>query len=294
MQKIEYSQNDFNGYVALLHTLDFKAVNKTPSKKDLLEIILPDITEFFTLLMWINNTGTKTKENAECRNLIRKALNSSIQLTDNNEKSKISPNTKHAKENINELAKKISTLDFKAGDITPSKEELNNVIFPNLFNFISLLLWILETGYDTEKNKECRALIRTKLLENTNLKSKDNYKNKINNKLISTEQTPAEDVRIQPALNQQTFTEIKIKCTYEDYDKYTELFHSLNYQAADYTPEKTELINVILPNLPKYILMLIWIEETGYETEENSESRKLIHKILTSSLELIDDATEQE
>ena len=294
MQKIEYSQNDFNAYVSLLQTLNFKTCERTPSKKDLSEIILPNITVFFTFLMWVNNTGIKTKENTECRNLIRKALNASIQITNNaNEKSNNSSNKKITKEDLDTLKKELKNLDFKAEGVTPSKEELCNVIIPNISNFIALLLWVQETGYETNDNKECRELINTALSKCCKTEQLNHQKQSENKFMQSIMQTvPKDKVPDKPVLSNEILNGTKIQCTYASYDKYMELFQMLNYQANDYVPEINEIINVILPNLPKYIVMLMWIDETGYDTDENIESRKLIRKILMSSLELIEDVKE--
>lgn len=83
----------------------------------------------------------------------------------------------------------------------------------------------------------------------------------------------------------------KIICTYDDYDKYIELFQKMNFKAMDYVPEKKELLNLIFPNLQKFIVLLMWIDETGYETEENKECRTLIRRALTSNLELVESET---
>ncbi len=80
----------------------------------------------------------------------------------------------------------------------------------------------------------------------------------------------------------------QVKCTYDDYDKYMELFQMMNFKAMDYVPEKKELLNIIFPDFPKYVLLLMWIDETGYETEENRECRALIRKVLTTNLILIE------
>ena len=84
----------------------------------------------------------------------------------------------------------------------------------------------------------------------------------------------------------------KICCTYDDYDKYMDLFQKMNFKAMDYVPEKKELINTILPNLASYVILLMWIDETGFETDENKEVRTLIRKTLTSQLELIEEQCE--
>lgn len=80
----------------------------------------------------------------------------------------------------------------------------------------------------------------------------------------------------------------KIICTYDDYDKYMELFQQMNFKAMDYVPDKKDLVNIIFPNISKFVVLLMWIDETGFETEENKETRALIRKFLTTSLELIE------
>lgn len=79
-----------------------------------------------------------------------------------------------------------------------------------------------------------------------------------------------------------------ITCTYNDFDRYLDVFQKMNFKAMDYAPSKKELLEEIFPNLSKYIVLLMWIDETGEETEENAESRALIRKVLTTNLELID------
>ena len=78
----------------------------------------------------------------------------------------------------------------------------------------------------------------------------------------------------------------KIICTYDDYDKYMDLFQEMNFKAMDYVPEKKELLNTIIPNLRKFIVLLMWIDETGYETEDNKECRAIIRRTLTNCLDL--------
>ena len=78
----------------------------------------------------------------------------------------------------------------------------------------------------------------------------------------------------------------KIVCTYDDYDKFLEVFQKMNFKALDYAPTKSEMINTIIPNIENYLLFLLWIDETGNTTEDNKEVRDLIRKTLISCLEL--------
>lgn len=80
----------------------------------------------------------------------------------------------------------------------------------------------------------------------------------------------------------------KIQCTFEDYDKYEELFQNMYFQAGRFAPTVGELKQVILPNLEGYILFLLWIDITGIETADNTESHQLIRQVLRQNLELVD------
>ena len=76
----------------------------------------------------------------------------------------------------------------------------------------------------------------------------------------------------------------EIKCTYEVYEKYCKAFQEMKDKAGSYTPTENEIYQRIYPELEKYILFLLWIEMTGYDTEENKKNRQIICTILKEEL----------
>ena len=76
---------------------------------------------------------------------------------------------------------------------------------------------------------------------------------------------------------------MKIVCTYDEYDKMEEIFNEMYFKASDY-----DLSERIIPNLSKYVVFLFWIDLTGHDTEENKEIRRMIRKLLTEKVELIE------
>lgn len=79
----------------------------------------------------------------------------------------------------------------------------------------------------------------------------------------------------------------KIICTDEDFEKYCEVFDKMTFQAENYVPTLKEIKTVIVPNLPKYMLFLLWIDCTGYETNNNAKIRRLIRQIIHNNLKII-------
>ena len=58
------------------------------------------------------------------------------------------------------------------------------------------------------------------------------------------------------------------------------------YRANDYAPTVDEMLDVVIPHINYFSLLLIWIDETGYDTPENKESRKIVRDILKERLVL--------
>ena len=81
---------------------------------------------------------------------------------------------------------------------------------------------------------------------------------------------------------------VKIVCTYDEYDKMEEIFNKMYFKASDYVPTMYDLSERIIPNLSKYVVFLFWIDLTGHDTEENKEIRRMIRKLLTEKVELIE------
>lgn len=80
----------------------------------------------------------------------------------------------------------------------------------------------------------------------------------------------------------------EIKCTYEVYEKYCKAFQEMKDKAGSYTPTENEIYQRIYPELEKYILFLLWIGMTGYDTEENKKNRQIICTILKEELKLVE------
>ena len=77
-----------------------------------------------------------------------------------------------------------------------------------------------------------------------------------------------------------------IKMSYDENDNYYCLIDKMRSKAGSYAPTMDEINFEIYPNLQKYIEFLMWIEQTGYDTEENKKARKLIKQILIEEIEL--------
>lgn len=322
MSKIVYSQSEFQKHMELLQAMETKAALKVPTIQDLKDIIFKNPFHFFTLLMWINKTGEKTKDNSQSYSEIRKYLNSSIEIipddkfndkTVNCNKNTLTEKIHFTYDEYDRFMDQIEKLHFKADTFVPSMNDLRHIILPNVSYFIALLIWIEETGYETKDNKQCRKLIHQTLTKcivltdnnkenntfrETKLKELKENSTESSLKLPDTKKANTkEETLFRPVIHKKnsepalkipsSLLKIKIRCSYDDYDKYVELFHKMNYKANDYVPEYKDFINVILPKLPEYIIMLMWIDETGENTEENIEIRKMIRQILTSNLELV-------
>ena len=71
----------------------------------------------------------------------------------------------------------------------------------------------------------------------------------------------------------------KVICLGDTYEKYLDIFDNMKEKAGDYVPSIADM-NIIKENLPKYVPFLLWIDDTGYETEENKAMRKEISRTL--------------
>lgn len=71
-------------------------------------------------------------------------------------------------------------------------------------------------------------------------------------------------------------------------EKYCKAFQEMKDKAGSYTPTENEIYQRIYPELEKYILFLLWIEMTGYDTEENKKNRQIICTILKEELKLVE------
>lgn len=78
-----------------------------------------------------------------------------------------------------------------------------------------------------------------------------------------------------------------INITEEQLSNMYKIFDNMDLKANDYVPKKDEL-DEIMDNLVEYMKFLMWIEETGYETEENKDMRARINKIIKDELNITD------
>ena len=76
--------------------------------------------------------------------------------------------------------------------------------------------------------------------------------------------------------------------TRSEYQSYLETLKKMRYQANEYVPNQDE-IQRILMNPAKYMGFLIWIDKTGYRTEENAEIRQEIKEIITEHFVIVED-----
>ena len=79
-----------------------------------------------------------------------------------------------------------------------------------------------------------------------------------------------------------------VRCSYKQYDKLLAIIEQMQVRADDYAPSVEEINTRVLPNLEKYMAFLIWIDDTGYDTDENVEARQYIKEIVKTSLQLYD------
>ena len=64
-------------------------------------------------------------------------------------------------------------------------------------------------------------------------------------------------------------------------DKTFAIIDKMNFPAFEYCPTIEEL-KLIVQNPEKYAPFLMWIDETGYDTEENQEARAIIRAYLNN------------
>ncbi len=85
----------------------------------------------------------------------------------------------------------------------------------------------------------------------------------------------------------------KIYCTFSDYEKFCEVFEAMYYKANCYVPTMEEITERIQGNEEEYILYLLWILETGEETEDNRECRQKIRELVNKHFSLVDKVPEE-
>lgn len=79
-----------------------------------------------------------------------------------------------------------------------------------------------------------------------------------------------------------------VKCKQSVLDKIYDTFDVMDYTAEDYVPTQEELVEMC-KDIGTYMPFLLWIEETGEDTEENVEIRSIIRSVIKRQLAIIDD-----
>lgn len=64
----------------------------------------------------------------------------------------------------------------------------------------------------------------------------------------------------------------KIVCTYEDYNKYAEVFEHMSFKALEYVPDLETIKKIIVPNLPEYILFCCGLMKQGMRQKKMLKS----------------------
>ncbi len=73
------------------------------------------------------------------------------------------------------------------------------------------------------------------------------------------------------------------------FEEYCNTFDQMDYRADDYCPTKEEIEEEIIPNLEKYLPFILWIDETGFDTEKNRSNRKIINDLLKNNMEICEE-----
>lgn len=80
----------------------------------------------------------------------------------------------------------------------------------------------------------------------------------------------------------------KVNCSYSTLDDMYETFDKMDLKAGIYVPSVNDM-KIITSNLAEYFPFLLWIEETGIETPENAEMRRVIKNIIRTRLNLTEE-----
>lgn len=81
----------------------------------------------------------------------------------------------------------------------------------------------------------------------------------------------------------------EVECDYETYDRLVDCFSKMKYQAGEYVPDEADMDRYVEHGDGSYMDFLIWIMETGTETEENRFMRRRINAYLREHLTLTDE-----
>ena len=72
------------------------------------------------------------------------------------------------------------------------------------------------------------------------------------------------------------------------YEKYCSFFDRMDMKAEGFSPDTEVIRKEVIPNLEDNIIFLMWVDETGFETESNRESRAMVREILKCCLDITD------
>lgn len=83
-----------------------------------------------------------------------------------------------------------------------------------------------------------------------------------------------------------------IKINYDQYDEILAIFDSMMFKAYEFMPSFSDLYKIKeeLENGlgAEYVIFLMWLEETGIETEENKKERHFLKGIIKEHIEITD------
>lgn len=77
-----------------------------------------------------------------------------------------------------------------------------------------------------------------------------------------------------------------VVCDEKTFQSMYDVFEKMTFTADDYTPTEIEL-KMLCDDLPRYMPFLLWIEDTGYDTDENIKMRKTIRQIIKNKLRIV-------
>ena len=75
------------------------------------------------------------------------------------------------------------------------------------------------------------------------------------------------------------------------FDQKFDCFDKMEFKADEYVPTEKDML-IMLDDLPKYLPFLIWIDETGYDVEDDTGQKSMrdkIRKVVSYSMEMISD-----
>ncbi len=81
----------------------------------------------------------------------------------------------------------------------------------------------------------------------------------------------------------------KFTCSFQQFDEFCETMQRIDYHAGPYAPTVRELIERVEPEIETFIMFLLWVNETGFETDENRMPRRMIGEMLRTHIELYEE-----